>query len=281
MYIWGENGGRSTVGDRHPAPRITPDVNDIAYKSMEGAPMSTVLRDLSQKSALLCLLVLFPSFLLSQATTPTPAMPLPEDSLSPGEFTTIMKEAWSFVKEENDNYVKSIGKKTEFETTDEFEKRSVETRLQFLKKVTKYINDKKFNQRVMGVLLNASLDEYDADNQFYSITCRTVIEAPYNLPSISTELQPNPYVALADSIRKGYRTSSLYLKFNPFFRWQVVRDIAQAAKNDQGSIFFKVRFKLDLTQGDGRKGARFLIVPKQIVLYNQRTNAVYWDQNLR
>jgi len=243
--------------------------------------MSTVLRDLSQKSALLCLLVLFPSFLLSQATTPTPAMPLPEDSLSPGEFTTIMKEAWSFVKEENDNYVKSIGKKTEFETTDEFEKRSVETRLQFLKKVTKYINDKKFNQRVMGVLLNASLDEYDADNQFYSITCRTVIEAPYNLPSISTELQPNPYVALADSIRKGYRTSSLYLKFNPFFRWQVVRDIAQAAKNDQGSIFFKVRFKLDLTQGDGRKGARFLIVPKQIVLYNQRTNAVYWDQNLR
>jgi len=131
------------------------------------------------------------------------------------------------------------------------------------------------------VLLKASLDQYDADDQIYSVTCPTFIEAPYNLPSIATEIQPNAYVALADSIRKGYRTSSVYLNFNPSFRWQVNREIAQAAKNDQGNIVFKVRFKLDLTQGDGRKGARFLIVPKQIVFYNQKTNAVYWEQTLR
>lgn len=243
--------------------------------------MRTVLSELSQKSALIFLLVLFPSLLLSQTTTPTQATPLPEDNLTPAEFTAIMKEAWSFVKNEYDGYVKNVGTKTEFETTAEFEKRSVEARRQYLMKITKYIKDKKFEQRVMGVLLPASLDQYDADNQSYSVKCPTIIEAPYNLPTIATEIQDNAYVALADSIRKGYRTSSVYLDFNPSFRWQVNREVAQASKNDEANIFFKVRFKLDLTQGDGRKGARFLIVPKQLVFYNQKTNAVYWDQPLR
>ena len=243
--------------------------------------MRTFLSELSQKSALIFLLVLFPSLLLAQSTTPTQSTPLSEDSLAPAEFTSIMKEAWSFVKDEYDNYVRSVGKKTEFETSAEFEKRSVEARRQYLMKITKYIKDKKFDQRVMGVLLNASLDEYDADNQVYIVTCPTFVEAPYNLPTIATEIQSNGYVALADSIRKGYRTSSVYLNFSPAFRWQVNRDLAQAAKNDQASIYFKVRFKLDLTQGDGRRGARFLIVPKQIIFYNQKTNAVYWQQTLR
>jgi hypothetical protein len=243
--------------------------------------MRTVLRILSQKSALLFLLVLFPSLMVSQSTAPTQATPLPEDSLSPAEFTAIMKEAWSYVKDEYDGYVKNVGKKTEFETTAEFEKRSVEARRQYLTKIAKYIKDKKFDQRVMGVLLPASLDQYDADNQLYSVTCPTVIEAPYNLPTISTEIQTNDYVALADSIRKGYRTSSVYLDFNPAFRWQINREAAQAAKNDQARIFFKIRFKLDLSQGDGRKGSRFLIVPKHVIMYNQRTGTIYWDQPLR
>jgi hypothetical protein len=243
--------------------------------------MRTVLRVLTQMSALVCVLVLLPTLLLSQEATPAQATPLSEDSLSPGEFTAIMKEAWTFVKEENDTYVKSIGQKNEFETTAEFEKRSIEARRSFLTKITKFIKDKKFDQRVMGVLLKASLDSYDADNQIYNVTCPAIIEAPYNLPSISTELQANPYVALADSIRKGYRTCSIYLKFNPSFRWQAARDLAQAAKNDQESITFKVRFALDLTQSDGRKGARFLIVPKQVTFYNMKTGAVYWDQKIR
>lgn len=243
--------------------------------------MRTFLSEFSQKSALMFLLVLFPSLLLSQSATPTQSTPLPEDNLAPAEFTSILKEAWSFVKDEYDGYVKSVGKKTEFETSAEFEKRSVEARRLYLTRIGKYIKDKKFDRRVMGVLLNASLDEYNADNQMYNVTCPTVVEAPYNLPTIATEIQPNAYVALADSIRKGYRTSSIYLNFNPFFRWQVNRDLAQSAKNDQASVYFKVRFKLDLTQGDGGRGARFLIVPKQIIFYNQKTSAVYWQQTLR
>lgn len=243
--------------------------------------MRTLLRDVIRHCTLLFSLFLIPSLLSSQTTQATPATLLPEDNLSPAELTVILKEAWTFLKDETDNYAKVVGKKTEFETTAEFEKRSVEARQQYLTKITKYIKDKKFEQRVIGVVLKARLDQYDADNQVYSITSPSTIEAPYNLPSVSTEIPANNYVALSDSIRKGYRTSSIYLKFDPFFKWQVSRDIAKAARNDEASVFFKVRFKIDMGQGDLRRGTRFIVVPKQIMLINQRTNTVYWEQTLR
>lgn len=242
--------------------------------------MRTVLRDLLTRSVFLSALFLFPSLSIPQ-TTSQQTTPLSEDNLSPGEFTTIMKDAWSFVKDEYDNYIKAVGTKTEFETTAEFDKRSIEARRQYLTNITKYTKDHKFDQRIIGVLFQASLDQYDADNQVYSVTSPVIVEAPYNLPSISTEILSNPYVGLADSIRKGYRTSSIYLKFSPNFRWQVARDIAQAAKSASADIVFKVRFMINLDQGNTAKGARFGIVPKQIIFFNQRTNTVFWEQKLR
>ncbi len=144
------------------------------------------------------------------------------------------------------------------------------------------MKDKKFEQRVIGVLLKAKLDKYDADNQIYSVSCPVEIEAPYNLPSVSTEVPANNYVVLSDSIKKGYRTSSIRLKFNPYFRWQVARDIARATKNDEANVTFKVRFKIELAgQGEPGKGARFVVLPKQIMLVNQKTNTIYWEQSLR
>jgi len=246
--------------------------------------MRTYLRNVIWHCMALVMLALIPSLLSSQSaqsTQATPATAMPEDNLSAAEFTVILKEAWSFLKDETDLYTKSVGKKTEFETTAEFEKRSVEARQAYLAKVTKYVKDKKFDQRTIGVVLKAGLDQYDADNQIYNVMSQGVIEAPYNLPSVSTEISPNNYVGLSDSIRKGYRTSSIYLKFNPYFKWQVGRDMAKAARASDGSIFFKVRFKVDMGQGDTRKGARFAIVPKQILLINQKTNTVYWEQMLR
>ncbi len=243
--------------------------------------MRTLLRDVIRHCTLFFALALLPSLLLSQSTQATPATAVPEDNISPAEFTVILKEAWTFLKDENDNYTKIVGKKTEFETTAEFDKRTIDARQQYLAKVAKYIKDKKLDQRVIGVVLKAGMDQYDADGQIYNITSPSTIDAPYNLPSVSTEVPPNNYVALSDSIRKGYRTSSIYLKFNPYFRWQVGRDIAKAAHNDEASIFFKVRFKVDMAQGDSRRGARFAIVPKQIMLFNQKTNAIYWEQTLR
>jgi hypothetical protein len=131
------------------------------------------------------------------------------------------------------------------------------------------------------VLLKASLDQYDADNQMYRVTCPTVIDAPYNIPAVLTEVPDNPYVALADSIKKGYRTSSVYLKFSPYFRWHVARDVAKAAKENEGDVYFKVRFKIEMGQGVGRKGARFAVVPKQIILINQKSATTYWQETLR
>lgn len=243
--------------------------------------MRTLIRDMIRHTLLLFTLVMIPSLLSSQSTQSKPATPLPEDNLTPVEFTAILKEAWTFLKEETDNYTNAVGKKTEFETTAEFEKRSVEARQQYLTKISKYVKEKKFDQRVIGVVLKATLDQYDADNQVYSVACPSVIEAPYNIPSVTTEIPANSYVALADSIRKGYRTSSIYLKFNPYFRWQVARDIARATKNDEANIYFKVRFKVDLGQGETRKGARFAVQPKQVMLFNQQTNTTYWEQTLR
>ena len=242
--------------------------------------MRTLLRDVIRHCTLLFAFVLIPSLLSSQTTQATPATPLPEDNLTPAEFTAIMKEAWTFLKEESDNYTNAVGKKTEFETSAEFDKRSIEARQQYLTKITKYIKDKKFDQRVIGVLLKAGLEQYDADNQIYSVASPSTVDAPYNLPSVSTEIPPNNYVALSDSIRKGYRTSSIYLKFSPYFKWQVGRDIAKAARNDEASVFFKVRFKIDMGQGDTKRGARFVVVPKQIMLINQKSNTVYWEQTL-
>lgn len=243
--------------------------------------MRTLLRDVIRNYTLFIILALIPSLLPSQTTQATPATPLPEDNLSPAEFTVILKEAWTFLKDETDSYAKLVGKKTEFETTAEFEKRSIDARQQYLTKITKFIKDKKLDQRVIGVVLKAGLDQYDADNQIYSITCPSIIDAPYNLPAVSTEVPPNNYVVLSDSIRKGYRTSSIRLKFNPYFKWQVGRDIAKAARNDEATVFFKVRFKIDMAQGETRKGSRFVIVPRQIMLFNQKTNTVYWEQALR
>jgi hypothetical protein len=209
------------------------------------------------------------------------ASPLSEDNLTPAEFTDIVKEAWTYLKEETDNYQKAIGEKSEFETTAEFEKRIVEARQQYLAKIMKYMKDKKFDQRVLGVLLKASLVQYDADNQLYAVSCPIVIDAPYNIPSILTEVPSNPYLALADSIKMGYRTSSIYLKFTPYFRWQVGRDVAKSAKADEENVSFKIRFKVQMGQGEGRKGAKFSIVPQQILLINQKTNTTYWQQSLR
>lgn len=206
---------------------------------------------------------------------------VPEDNLKPEEFTLILKEAWSFLKDETDTLARSVGAKHEFETTSEFEKRAVNARQQYLSKVTRYAKDKKFDTRVIGVLFKAVLIEYNADTRVYSLTSPTLVEAPYNIPHVVTEVPKNPYVALADSITKGYRTSSIYLNFSPHFRWQADRDTARAAKADEAHLYFRVRFKVELQQSGTSGPAKFGILPQRLMLINQRTNSVYWEQALR
>lgn len=214
---------------------------------------------------------------LSAQTLP----PENEDALMPNDFTAILKEAWSYLKDETKAYLDTVKQKSEFETTAEFEKRIANSKQQYLNAVFKYYKEKKFDQKVFGVLFKAQLKTYDADNQWYMVECPTIVEAPYNIPTVQTEIPSNPYVALADSITRGYRTSSIYLKFNPYFRWQVPRDVAQKAKAEEASVYFKVRFAVDFVQEDIGAQARFTITPKHIQLLNQQSKLTYWEQSLR
>ncbi|MFH0988456.1 MAG: hypothetical protein V1799_00380 [bacterium] len=221
--------------------------------------------------------LVFPLFLFGQTQT----VIQPDDNMAPADFNLILKDAWSFLKDITDTLHTSTAKKSEFETTPEFEKRILETRKEYLKKITDYVKDKKLDQRVFGILLKASLQSFNADAKVYKLTCLNTIEAPYNIPILQSTVTDNPYVGIADSIRKGYRASSIYLKFNPTFNWPIERDAARTAKGDEASIYFKVRFVVDLNQKDATRQARLSIIPKQILLINQRTNTTYWQQTIR
>lgn len=234
----------------------------------------------------LCILVLIlltPIFLWNQTpaqSTSQPSAP-PEETIEPTKFTETLKQVWRVLKEEMTTYITTIEKKNEFETAKEYERRVVDTKQQYLSKVIKFSRDQKLDQRVFGLLFKASLESYNADKQVYVISSPTVVEAPYNIPTVQCVIPNNPYVALADSIRSGYRTSSIYLKFKPKFQWKVAREVAQAAKGDADNIFFKVRVKISIEYPDVKQPALLGIMPREIVLVNNKTNQVFWSQLIR
>lgn len=218
------------------------------------------------------------SFFATAGAQP-PQAPSPDDNLTPEEFTLILKEAWGFLFDETDSLLKAIEKKGEFETKAEFERRVVDRRQQYIAQTHRHARDKKFRERIFGVLMKATLVSYDADAQAYVVRCDTMIEAPYNVPSVKTVMPTNPYGALTDTIRAGYRTSSIFLKFKPF-RWQIARDAARLAKAEEAELFFKVRFRIDMAQDSFKTEASFGIIPVHIMLLNKRTNTIHWEQKL-
>lgn len=216
------------------------------------------------------------SRLMAQEQPATPA----QESMTAEEFTNYLKTIWSFLKAETEQYQAAIGTKSEFETTAEFEQRSVERRRQYLANITKYSQDQKIKGRTIVVYFKAILDSYDADKKIYSLRSGTVIDAPYNIPTVRCTVPKNPYVALADSIRVGYRTSVLHLTIEPQFQWQVARDAAQTAKQTEGSVFFELSLTVDIESNDGKSEAKLQIIPKQFSLVNKETNQVYLTRKI-
>lgn len=228
-------------------------------------------------------LLLIGALILGGLTTPLRAQtpqPTAEDNLTGDEFAAILKEAWVFLKDETDSLLKRIEKKEEFETSGEFERRVIDTRQRYIASTQRFQREKKFHERVFGVLLKAKLQNYDADQQVYFVRCDTSIQAPYNIPSLKTTIPRNPYVGLIDTIRGGYRVSVIYLKFSPAFRWQVGRDAARIAKLEEEDLFFKVRFRIDAAQETFKKEAYLTIIPSHIMLFNRKTNTIHWEQKL-
>lgn len=216
------------------------------------------------------------SLLMAQES---PAAPT-EEPMTAEAFTNYLKTIWSFLKAETDQYQADVGTKSEFETTKEFEQRSVERRRQYLANITKYSQDQKIKNRTVVVYFKAILDHYDADAKVYALHSGTVIDAPYNIPTVRCTVPKNPFVALADSVRAGYRTSVLYMTVGPAFQWQVSREVAQTAKQDEANIFFKLSVVVDIESNDGRSEAKIQIVPKQLSLVNKETNQVYLSRKV-
>ncbi len=206
-----------------------------------------------------------------------PAEAPKEEVLMPDDLTRILKEEWQFLKDATDAYLKTVEKKAEFETKAEYNDRVERLRQTFISKVNSHIAEKKFDKRVFAVLFKANLISYSPDTGKYIIKAGNFVEAPYNTPTIRSSVPPNNYVGLADSVRRGYRTSALYLKFRPNFKWTVGRDAARNAKNDEASIFFKVLMALDLTQSDIKNQANIKIIPKEISLINNKNKQKLWD----
>jgi len=200
-----------------------------------------------------------------------------EETLMPEELTRILKEEWQYLKDETDAFLKTVESKAEFETKAEYEDRVARLKQTYISKVNSHIAEKKFDKRVFALLFKANLISYSPDSARYIVGSGTIVEAPYNTPTIQCSVPLNPYLGLADSVRHGYRSSTLYLKFRPNFLWRVGRDVARQVKEQENEIYFKVTFVLDLTQVGIKKQANIKIVPKEISLVNRQTGMKFWD----
>jgi hypothetical protein len=204
----------------------------------------------------------------------------PDAILIPSDFTKIVKDAREFLKTETESFLNGTAKKTEFETTQDFEKRVATMRQRYLDNVVKYSTDKKFDKREFGVIFKANLVSYDADSKTYAITSNTTVEIPYDIPYLQIGMTNNALVALTDSVARGYRSKTMYLKMTPPLHYEVPMDLAKAAKDAQGDLMFRVALTVDMIQANFKNLAQMTIAAHHIQLLNPKKNIVYWESNL-
>ena len=223
-----------------------------------------------------------PEQLLAQAQADTAAAARKADAeeVTAEEFTATLKQVWSFLKAETEAYLESVSTKGEFETSADFERRVTDARRQYYSKIVTYSRDQKLDKSFYWIPFKALLKSYDADAQVYRVESVGQIDAPYNIEAVQCEVPSNPYLALADSIKMGYRASILYLKFRPDFKWSAAPDEARAAKTDEDGVIFRVKVRIDIESPDVTKRAILEIVPKEIQLMNTKTHQVYWQRSL-
>jgi hypothetical protein len=224
------------------------------------------------------------SFLLLLSSSPLSAQqfsPTEDLNMTPEKTTEVLKVHWTFLRDVTEQFFKSIEKRGEFETSDEFLIRVEQEKVAYNGKVDGYIKDNKINKRMFGILMKANLRSYDANAGVYEVTCTTPVELPYDIPKLFCTVPPSSLVGLKDTTQGGYRMSKLFLKFDPAFRWAVNRKVAVEAKANEGSMFFKLRFVLDLTQKNITDKALIRIIPVDVRLVDQNLRKQYWMQTLR
>ena len=204
-----------------------------------------------------------------------------DEDTPPESFTILLKDEWTYLRDAVAQLKNETEQRSEFETTPEFQARVARSRDSLQSKLYSHLKDTKLDHRVFGLWFKATLVSYNADAEIYSVKCATTVEAPYSIPIVDCLVPSNPYIDLADSIRGGYRTSSIFMKFNPDFEWKVGRNEAQSAKGNQSNVFFKVHFVVNLMQEGSAIHGQLKIIPKDIALINRSNNYVYWREEIR
>ena len=204
-----------------------------------------------------------------------------DEDTPPESFTILLKDEWAYLRDAVAQLKKETENKDEFETTSEFQARAVRSRDSLQSKLNAHLREQNWIHRVFGLCFKATLASYNADAEIYSVKSTAVVEAPYSIPTVDCLIPSNPYVELMDSIQGGYRTSSIFMKFNPDFQWKVGKSEARSAKGNESNIFFKVHFTVVLIQERTANHGQLKIIPIDIALINRSNNYEYWKEEIQ
>ncbi len=201
-----------------------------------------------------------------------------EQTLSSEQCADLIKIVWEEVKQTSDEYSNQLHTKNEFETTSDYETRVQNANDASITRVRKFSNSHKLDSRLFAVWIKADLVKYNADEKIYTIKSSTKISLPPSSESVLTLMPPNPYLIIKEFVSSGYKYALMQLNTNPEFIWHVEKEMAQKTKFSEQQLYFKVWFKLDITQPKTTDEFKFVIVPTKITLLNKDDNTNYWSE---
>lgn len=205
----------------------------------------------------------------------------PSTPLNADQCYDLVKTVWDGLKKMSEDHQTIVAVKSEFETTADFNARVRKAKDQYVNKINSFTQENKLNEKVYSVWMKADLVQYDADNQVYSVTSPTQILVQPKKKEIAVVCPPNKYLTIVEQNRKGYRFANLRLNTQPEFSWFVNKQTAQAAKEKEHLMYFKVTFRFRIDVADADNQILLNIIPTKIQLMDQQENFTYWTDDIR
>ena len=202
------------------------------------------------------------------------------ETLTSDQCYDIIKVVWDGLKKISEEFTSQITAKSEFESTAEYIARVQREKEQYAAKISKFATDNKLNSRNFFVWMKADLIKYNADNQTYSIKSPTQILIQPKKPEIAIICPNNKYIKIFEKDLNGYRRANIQLNTEPEFTWFVNRQTAQATKNKESQIFFRVSFNLSVSISGAENQIILQYVPTKIALMDQGENFTYWSEDI-
>lgn len=196
------------------------------------------------------------------------------------QFPDTLKAIWFVLKDATDRFLAETSTKGEFESTTEYNARIGLRRQQFIVEINKYIVSTRLDKKKYGLTLKATLTQYHADGQQFTIDCYASIPAPYLVDELVVDVKANPHLSISDSVRDAHRFSKLYLNLSPSLKLTIPSNQARSMKADEAAIFFRVELSIDINQQNITTQAKLLLVPHMLQLINVQTNKIYWEKKL-